>query len=578
MFDGVAKNYDRTNSILSMGNAWRWRTAMVHAIAPQPGERILDLAAGTGTSSAALAKTGATVVAADFSPGHDRRGPPQASGHRPSSRPTPLPCRSPTANSTPSPSRFGLRNVEDPKQVLAEMFRVLKPEGRMVICEFSKPPRALLRVGLLGVPALRHAGRRHHREFESRGLSLPRRLDRPVARPDHPDPVDQGCRIHPGRVPQPHRRRRRAASRTEARDDRRAHVGGQATPRESRCEAQADQRKQRPSEGPQNPDCLSDRSAVDPVNMSLPHARRGDSLISAISLGEKLFSTASERRFADKLEQGLRAVEAGLMREMTFADSLADVTSRYLLDAGGKRVRPTLTLLTAQLGKGNTPEVIIAAQAMEITHLASLYHDDVMDEAELRRGVPSAQTRVRQLRRHPHRRPAVRPGRQLVAGLGSAAIGLQARTFERLVPRPAARDDRAAVRRGPDRALPAGARGQDRFAHRRRRRGRRRLLRRAAKSTGSRCSTFGEKIGVAFQLIDDVIDLSGGGRARPARRPEPTCAPAWRPSRCSTCAGSRQRMPPPPTCVDRIDTEVDTAGPAARTRSPRRSPSCASTR
>ena len=64
---------------------------------------------------------------------------------------------------------------------------------------------------------------------------------------------------------------------------------------------------------------------------------------------------------------------------------------RYLLEAGGKRVRPTLTLLTAQLGEGNNADVITAAQAIEITHLASLYHDDVMDEAQMRRGVPSAQ-------------------------------------------------------------------------------------------------------------------------------------------------------------------------------------------
>ena len=76
---------------------------------------------------------------------------------------------------------------------------------------------------------------------------------------------------------------------------------------------------------------------------------------------------------------------------MTFADVIADVTTRYLLEAGGKRVRPTLTLLTAQLGTGNNPSVITAAEAVEITHLASLYHDDVMDEAQMRRGVPSAQ-------------------------------------------------------------------------------------------------------------------------------------------------------------------------------------------
>ena len=69
MFDDVARGYDRTNDILSLGNAPLWRIATVRAIAPEPGERILDIAAGTGTSSAAIAKSGATVVALDFSPG-----------------------------------------------------------------------------------------------------------------------------------------------------------------------------------------------------------------------------------------------------------------------------------------------------------------------------------------------------------------------------------------------------------------------------------------------------------------------------------------------------------------------------
>ena len=146
MFDGVAKNYDRTNSILSMGNAWRWRAAMVHAVAPQAGERILDLAAGTGTSAAALAKSGAEVVAADFSPGmieEGRRRHPDMTFVEADAAALPFADNEFDAVTI----SFGLRNVEDPKQVLAEMFRVLKPEGRMVICEFSKPPRALLRAG-----------------------------------------------------------------------------------------------------------------------------------------------------------------------------------------------------------------------------------------------------------------------------------------------------------------------------------------------------------------------------------------------------------------------------------------------
>ena len=127
------------------------------------------------------------------------------------------------------------------------------------------------------------------------------------------------------------------------------------------------------------------------MNPSVPVARRSNTLSSSLGLGEKLFASSDERKFARAIETGLEEVEAGLLREMSFADNLADVTSRYLLEAGGKRVRPMLTLLTAQLGTGNNTGVVTAAEAIEITHLASLYHDDVMDEAQMRRGVPSAQ-------------------------------------------------------------------------------------------------------------------------------------------------------------------------------------------
>src|SRR5690606_3330355 len=110
-----------------------------------------------------------------------------------------------------------------------------------------------------------------------------------------------------------------------------------------------------------------------------------------------------------------------------------DETTRYLLEAGGKRIRPVLTLLTAQLGIGNSPAVITAAQVVEITHLASLYHDDVMDEAQLRRGVPSAQKVW-------GNSVAILTGdllfaraSVLIASLGERALHVQARTFERLV-------------------------------------------------------------------------------------------------------------------------------------------------
>ncbi|MFT4122608.1 MAG: class I SAM-dependent methyltransferase [Microbacteriaceae bacterium] len=149
MFDGVAKGYDRTNDVLSAGNAVLWRIATTRAVAPVAGERVLDVAAGTGTSSAALARTGATVVAVDFSPGmiaEGRRRHPriefiEADAER-------LPFGDDEFDAVTS--SFGLRNVRDPHLALAEMYRVLKPGGRVVICEFSRPPRALLRAGYHG--------------------------------------------------------------------------------------------------------------------------------------------------------------------------------------------------------------------------------------------------------------------------------------------------------------------------------------------------------------------------------------------------------------------------------------------
>jgi len=146
MFDDVAPHYDRTNAVLSVGNAYLWRLATVRAVAPQAGERILDLAAGTGTSSQALSRTGARVVAVDFSAGMIAEGRKrhkniefiQADIEK-------LPFGDDEFDAVTI--SFGLRNVNDPKAALSEMYRVLKPGGRLVICEFSRPPRALLRGG-----------------------------------------------------------------------------------------------------------------------------------------------------------------------------------------------------------------------------------------------------------------------------------------------------------------------------------------------------------------------------------------------------------------------------------------------
>lgn len=243
---------------------------------------------------------------------------------------------------------------------------------------------------------------------------------------------------------------------------------------------------------------------------SAPLARRRNSLNSALGFGEKLFSSASERSFVAAIDDGLEEVEAGLLLQVSFADDLADATTRYLLEAGGKRVRPTLALVTAQLGTGNTAEVVIAAQALEITHLASLYHDDVMDEAGMRRGVPSAQSVW-------GNSVAILTGdllfaraSKLMSGLGERAIMLQANTFERLC-------------LGQLHETMGPRDGEDPIAH---------YIRVLADKTGSLIAAaaemgvifgnapeefripvtvFGEKIGVAFQLIDDVIDLADGG-------------------------------------------------------------------
>jgi len=146
MFDDVARNYDRTNAIMSLGNAALWRAATVRAVDPRPGQRILDVAAGTGTSSAALARTGARVVALDFSPGmiaEGRRRHPQVEFVEGDAERLPFGDDEVDAVTI----SFGLRNVEHPKAALAEMYRVLKPGGKLVVCEFSKPPRAIFRAG-----------------------------------------------------------------------------------------------------------------------------------------------------------------------------------------------------------------------------------------------------------------------------------------------------------------------------------------------------------------------------------------------------------------------------------------------
>ena len=208
-----------------------------------------------------------------------------------------------------------------------------------------------------------------------------------------------------------------------------------------------------------------------------------------------------------QLVSQMAQVEA-LLRSHTRSEyPFVDETTHHLVAAGGKRLRPLLTLLTAQYGDSNADGVIAAAVACEITHLATLYHDDVMDEAPLRRGVESANMRWGNT-------IAILTGdflfaksSDLLADLGPAAVRLQARTFERLV------IGQIMETQGPNP-------GQDPLEH---------YLKVVADKTGSLIAAsaryggmiskapaeitdtvtiFGEKIGVAFQLADDVIDIA----------------------------------------------------------------------
>ena len=204
---------------------------------------------------------------------------------------------------------------------------------------------------------------------------------------------------------------------------------------------------------------------------------------------------------------GLDAVEA-LLRDSVKSDyPFVTETSQHLVAAGGKRFRPMVVLLAAQFGDPSAPGVVPAAVVVELTHLATLYHDDVMDEADLRRGAASANSRWGNT-------VAILTGdflfaraSDILADLGPEAVRLQARTFERLV-------------QGQIRETVGPEPGDDPVEH---------YLRVVADKTGSLIGTsgrfgamlsgaddavtevltrYGERIGVAFQLSDDLIDVS----------------------------------------------------------------------
>lgn len=241
--------------------------------------------------------------------------------------------------------------------------------------------------------------------------------------------------------------------------------------------------------------------------MDVSTTPRDTRLSRQLGLTERMMMSPSMRRLVASIDEGLVEIERQLVSDLAFTDSVADAAGRYLLEAGGKRVRPMLILLAAQLGDGNTQEVYDAAKAIEITHLASLYHDDVMDHADRRRGVPSAHTVW-------GNSVAILTGdllfaraSTLMAGLGERAITLQASTFERLVlgqlhetvgPQDGEDEEQHYIQVLADKTgslISTSARAGALFSH-------------AAEEYEDALREFGEKIGVAFQLVDDVIDLS----------------------------------------------------------------------
>ena len=214
-----------------------------------------------------------------------------------------------------------------------------------------------------------------------------------------------------------------------------------------------------------------------------------------------------ESKLAAEIERGLNEVEELLASHIKGDYPLVVETSRHLVEAGGKRFRPMLTILASYFGTGPNQKVIESAVVCELTHVATLYHDDVMDEAPLRRGVPSANSRWGNT-------VAILTGdylfskaSDLLADLGPEAVRLQAKTFERLV------IGQIEETQGPKA-------GGDPLEH---------YLRVVTEKTGSLIATsarfgalfggasqevteiltnFGEKIGIAFQLADDVIDIA----------------------------------------------------------------------
>ena len=212
----------------------------------------------------------------------------------------------------------------------------------------------------------------------------------------------------------------------------------------------------------------------------------------------------------ERLQRGLVEVDERLRREVDHDDPFIAEANLHLAEAGGKRFRPLLTLLAAEVGDGINDEVVAAATGVELTHLASLYHDDVMDEADVRRGAPSANAKY-------DNSTAILVGdllfgtaSSIIADLGPEAVKIQAQTFVRLCS--------GQIR--DDRPCPPGTDPVDYYMG---------VL---ADKTGVLIATaarygamfggcppetvetlreYGERLGMAFQLADDLIDIASEG-------------------------------------------------------------------
>jgi heptaprenyl diphosphate synthase len=221
----------------------------------------------------------------------------------------------------------------------------------------------------------------------------------------------------------------------------------------------------------------------------------------------KIGLTGIDSQLEARLEQQLLKVEELLRSHIKGDYPLVVETSRHLVEAGGKRLRPLLTLLAAQFGNENSKGIVESAVVCELTHLATLYHDDVMDEAKLRRGVQSANDRWGNV-------VAILTGdylfskaSDLLADLGPEAVRLQAKTFERLVigqicetqnkdkPDLTVENYLKVVSDKTASLIATSAR----FGA---------MLSGTANEQIELLTQYGEKIGIAFQVADDVLDVA----------------------------------------------------------------------